>query len=302
MRNHLIALLAERAAANPSVVFLTGDLGFNVVEPLEGVLGERFINAGIAEANMVSMAGSLAASGLEPWLYSIAPFMTVRCLEQIRNDVCYERRTVHLIGVGAGYSYGTLGPTHHALEDASLLATLPHMRIACPSTRAELTVLFGHLQDASTDPIYWRIDREPGPDLDAGSFELDEVVTYREGSDALIVASGSILAEALKAAGALAEGGTEVGVVSVPCPAPFPTDALAAAIGSKPVVSVFEGFADNPLDIGVMRAALKQGVSKVTTLNAGRAFARSVGNTGHLRERAGVDAPAIGAAVKALLA
>jgi len=299
VRNHLVGHLVARGKADERFVFMTGDLGFGVVEPLEA-LGPRFVNAGIAEANMVSMAASLAASGLRPWCYSIVPFMTVRCIEQIRNDVCYERRAVHLVGIGGGYSYGTLGPTHHALEDASMLAAIPHLTIASPSTLAELDVLFGLLVEHD-EAVYWRIDREDGPRVDGGGFGLGDVVRYRDGRDVVFVTSGSILANVLAAADQLAAEGIHATVLSVPCLAPFPVDSLVEHLDGRPVVSVFEGFEGNPLEVGVLSAAVRSRTAGVFTANAGRSFARSVGSTEHLRTRVGLDATTLARRARDLL-
>ena len=114
-------------AANPDFVFLTGDLGYNALEPLQAAAGERFINAGVAEQNMVSVAAGLARTGLRPWTYSIAPFIYARPFEQIRNDVCLHDLPVMLIGNGGGFGYGVMGGTHHALEDYGSLLGLHHM-------------------------------------------------------------------------------------------------------------------------------------------------------------------------------
>ena len=142
MRNHLVGLIGEAARSQPDILFLTADLGFSVVEPLQESMGPRFINAGIAEANMITMAASLSFCGFQPYVYSITPFITARCYEQIRNDVCYHGAPVRLIGTAAGFSYGTLGPTHHALEDATIMATLPGMTVFSPATISELDRLF----------------------------------------------------------------------------------------------------------------------------------------------------------------
>src|SRR5579871_5522547 len=111
-------------AADPAFVFLTGDLGFQALEPLRQRMGHRFINAGIAEQNMVSVAAGLAEEGLRPWVYSIAPFLYARAYEQIRNDVCLHHLPVRLVGNGGGYGYGVMGATHHALEDYGTLLCL----------------------------------------------------------------------------------------------------------------------------------------------------------------------------------
>ena len=125
MRKQLCDALVARAAEQEDMVFLTGDLGFNALEPLRAAMGDRFINAGVAEQNMVTVAAALAAQDLEVWVYSIAPFVYARPFEQIRNDICFHHRPVTLIGNGGGYGYGVMGPTHHAIEDYGALLTLP---------------------------------------------------------------------------------------------------------------------------------------------------------------------------------
>lgn len=114
-------------------VFLTGDLGFGALESLRDQLGSRFINAGVAEQNMVGVAAGLAKAGFLPWVYSIAPFLYARAFEQIRNDVCLHQLPVVLVGNGGGYGYGVMGATHHALEDYGVLLTLPAMKILIPA-------------------------------------------------------------------------------------------------------------------------------------------------------------------------
>ena len=132
MRKQLCDGLVARAAS-PEMVFLTGDLGFMALEPLQEALGKRFLNAGVAEQNMVSVAAAMAREGLETWVYSIAPFCYARPFEQIRNDVAFHKLPVKLIGNGGGYGYGVMGPTHHAIEDYGILLTLPHMRAYIPA-------------------------------------------------------------------------------------------------------------------------------------------------------------------------
>ncbi len=116
MRNILTTTLVKHATRS-DFAFLTGDLGFGALEPLREVAGDRFINTGIAEQNMISVASGLGRIGFAPWVYSIAPFIYARPFEQIRNDICLHRLPVCLIGNGGGYGYGVMGATHHALED-----------------------------------------------------------------------------------------------------------------------------------------------------------------------------------------
>jgi len=131
MRNQFCAAMIDQGR-NPETVFLTGDLGFMALEPLQATLGTRFINAGVAEQNMVSVAAALAKEGFAAWTYSIAPFMYARPFEQIRNDVCLHHLPVRLVGNGGGYGYGVMGPTHHALGDYGALLTFPGMSAVVP--------------------------------------------------------------------------------------------------------------------------------------------------------------------------
>jgi transketolase len=151
-------------AADPDFVFLTGDLGFKALEPLQAALGPRFINAGVAEQNMVSVAAGLARTGLKPWAYSIAPFIYARPFEQIRNDVCLHGLPVRLVGNGGGYGYGVMGSTHHALEDYGTLLGLAHLglRAYIPIFDADVTAIAKHLA-SDTAPAYLRLGLSEQP-------------------------------------------------------------------------------------------------------------------------------------------
>lgn len=139
-------------------VFLTGDLGFMALEPLRDQLGSRFLNAGVAEQNMVSVAAGLAKSGLEAWLYTIASFCYSRPFEQIRNDVCLHRLPVHLVGNGGGYGYGVMGASHHAIEDYGTLLTLAGMHVYVPAFDEDVEPMVKRMR-ALGQPTYLRLGR-----------------------------------------------------------------------------------------------------------------------------------------------
>ena len=126
-------------------IFLTGDLGFMALEPIKKIMKKRFINAGIAEQNMVSVAAGMAAEGFVPFLYSIAPFITLKNVEQIRNDICFPRLPVTLVGNGGGYGYGIMGSTHHILEDLSIFSSLPHSTSYIPAFDEDLLPQLKHI-------------------------------------------------------------------------------------------------------------------------------------------------------------
>ncbi len=161
MRNVFCQSLVE-ASHRPDFVFLTGDLGYKALEPLRDALGKRFINAGVAEQNMVSVGAGLAKAGFRPWVYSIAPFVYARPFEQIRNDLCLHRLPAVLVGNGGGYGYGVMGATHHALEDYGAILCLPHIRAYVPAfdgdLRAQIERLF-----AVSHPAYLRLGLSEEP-------------------------------------------------------------------------------------------------------------------------------------------
>ena len=157
MRNVLCNTLVEYST-NPEFVFLTGDLGYNALEPLRDAMGKRFINAGVAEQNMVSVAAGLATTGLRPWVYSIAPFVYARPFEQIRNDICMHDLPVVLVGNGGGYAYGVMGGTHHALEDYGILLSLSNMHVFVPAFALDVPIIIRKLADFN-HPAYLRLGR-----------------------------------------------------------------------------------------------------------------------------------------------
>lgn len=138
MRDELARALIALAGRRSDLVFLTADVGYMAVEGIAEAFGERFINVGIAEQNMVSLAAGLAREGQLPWVYGIAPFVAFRPYEQIRTDVCLHKLPVKLVGNGGGYGYGIMGATHHAVEDVGAMRALPHMRVYLPLTPADV--------------------------------------------------------------------------------------------------------------------------------------------------------------------
>ena len=163
MRNAFCSAM-QTLAETVDYAFLTGDLGFMALEPLQQALGDRFVNAGVAEQNMVTVAAGMARTGFQCWAYSIAPFIYARPFEQVRNDVCFHDADVKLVGNGGGYGYGVMGPTHHALEDYCVLLTLPGLRVHIPIFASDLAEIVPRMA-ADRHPAYLRLgrcERPPG--------------------------------------------------------------------------------------------------------------------------------------------
>ena len=178
-------------SSNKEFVFLTGDLGFMALEPLRTAMQDRFINAGVSEQNMVSVAAGLAKSNLRPWAYSIAPFIYARPFEQIRNDVCLHSLPVILVGNGGGYGYGVMGATHHSLEDYGALLTLPGMRTFIPAFDEDIKPMVDILFKVN-HPCYLRLGVTELPK----DFQLPEYNSWRkllDGDGATLIIVGPLV-------------------------------------------------------------------------------------------------------------
>lgn len=196
MKSALVKSLIAEFARKP-FFFLTGDLGFNMLEPLRDVMGERFINTGCAEQHMVGMAAGIAKStGEQVFVYSIAPFLYARAFEQIRNDVCFHNLPVCLIGMGGGYHYGDLGPSHWALEDYGTMLSLPNMRCYIPAFASDIEPQLKRIIERVA-PSYWRLGRceiSSCMEVPVGATDYDDV---RVLGNQNVVTCGAIAATAL---------------------------------------------------------------------------------------------------------
>jgi transketolase len=166
MRDAFIKELLSQAAGHEDAFLIVGDLGFSVVEPFAERFPQRFLNAGIAEQNMTGLAAGLAQTGFNVFTYSIANFPTIRCLEQIRNDVCYHQANVKVVSVGAGLAYGSLGYSHHAVQDLACLRSLPGMLMATPCDPLETQAVVEYLC-THRGPAYLRLGKAKEPAVHA---------------------------------------------------------------------------------------------------------------------------------------
>lgn len=162
MRNAFIEELASLAANNDRIVLIVGDLGYSVVEPFAECFPDRFINAGVAEQNMLGLAAGMASEGCQVFVYSIANFPTFRCAEQIRNDVDYHKLPVTIVSVGGGLAYGNLGYSHHAVQDYGLMRLMPNMLIAAPGDPMEVRACMRYL-NSHPQPSYLRLGKAGEP-------------------------------------------------------------------------------------------------------------------------------------------
>lgn len=242
MRNAFADEVTQLAKVDPRVMLLSGDIGNKLFDSFKKVDSERFLNCGIAEGNMMSVAAGLALNGLRPVVYTITPFTTTRCFEQIRVDVCYHEAPVIIVGTGSGLSYAELGPTHHSLEDLAIMRSLPGMQVIAPCDATEMRLALRAALDSSK-PTYIRIGKKGEPaihDTDI-SYKIGKAITIRKGSDILILASGTIMPNVLDAAESLKNKGLSSQVASFHTIKPLDIDYLKQNLDSfKAIVTIEE--------------------------------------------------------------
>lgn len=216
MRTVFINHLIQQAELDSSIYLITGDLGFSVLEKFKEKFPDRFINAGIAEQNMIGMAAGLAMTGKKVFLYSIIPFITMRCFEQIRNDICYQQLSVKLVGVGGGLSYAPFGLTHHAVEDVAIMRALPTMTIVAPGSKYETEYLAPAFCN-NPGPGYLRLsnNQELVTYQQENTPKLGKILDVIPNTKNIILASGNALDLGFMICKQLAEQGISIGLASV---------------------------------------------------------------------------------------
>lgn len=216
MRNAFITSLIELAKKDKNIFLLVGDVGFSFIEDYQKLFPDRFINAGIAEANMIGVAAGLALSGKKVFVYSITPFVTMRCFEQIRIDLCEQNLNVILVGVGSGIDYSYAGPTHQSLEDIAIMRCLPNMRVICPADKVELKSVMEQIQKTK-GPLYIRLHKEKDIELYKEKPELiiGKGIIKENGKDATLITTGSTLSSGIKIHNLLKEKNISVRLVSM---------------------------------------------------------------------------------------
>ena len=241
MRNAFADELVNLAEADKSIVLLSGDIGNNLFNTFKSRFPTRFLNCGAAEAGMTGVAAGMALSGLRPVSYTIAAFNPGRCAEQVKLDICLHNLPVVVVGVGAGLSYASLGPTHHSLEDIAWMRTLPNMTIICPGDAVEARCALRSAL-AHPGPVYLRLGKknEPVVHKNTPDFQIGRAICIQEGSDACILSVGTLLPVALEAAGLLSEKGVDVGVYSLHTVKPLDTALLERIFSTVKLVLVLE--------------------------------------------------------------
>ncbi|MBU2541509.1 MAG: hypothetical protein KJ593_06380 [Candidatus Omnitrophica bacterium] len=300
MRDSVISRITDCARENKRIFLITGDAGFGVLDEFKKTFPDRFLNLGVAEQNMISFSAGLALAGYKIFLYNIIPFLLFRCYEQVRNDICYQRLPITLVGIGSGLTYAPQGVTHYSIEDIQIARSLPNLVILSPSDPLEAEKC-AEYAFSSKLPVYIRLAKSGEPRIHKRPPKtIEKPIVIREGKEVAVLFHGSIGEEVISAV----EGfkGT-VKVISVPkiCPLDFPA-LLKELKNIHTVITVEEHFIDGGLGSIIADWILEQGLSiRLKKMGISNEFIHKIKNRKGMRDYYGISSKAIRCAVKEAL-
>ena len=297
MRKALVKVLTERMAWDDSVYVLTADTGFHVFDEFQQQFPDRFMNVGISEAAMIGMAAGMAQAGKQVFVYGIVPFVTMRCFEQIRNDLCYPDLPVRVVGVGGGLTYGPAGMSHHSIEDIAVMSCLPNMTVVCPGDPVEVEKAVAAVMSLP-GPCYLRLGKTGEPIVHtqgADGFAIGKGIRLREGRDVALIATGNMLTTACEACELLAGRGLEPELISMHTVKPIDRELIVDLASRCHTVATIEEHsilgglgaavagiaADEELDVRLRRFAVPD------------VYVHEAGSQDYLRRRFGLEADQI---------
>ena len=296
MRDAFVSALTSLAENDKDVIFLTGDLGFGVFDEFESRFPNQYFNVGVAEQNMTGLAVGLSLEGKKVVTYSIANFATLRCLEQIRNDACYHDTNITIVANGGGFSYGSLGMSHHATEDLAILRALPNITVLAPCTEKEAIEATKSLI-SSRGVGYLRLDKSSADDSRIKStFKIGKSRRYLEGKDLTLIATGGILKDANNAALKLKKHGINSRVVGMHTIKPIDkNEIIDAAQNTGGIITIEEHNKDGGLGSAVCEVCMDNKVMPKKFLRIGldNIYSSIVGSQKHLKKEYEMDCEAI---------
>jgi len=306
VRTAFVQALVELARKDERIWMVVGDLGFHALDPFVEEFPDRFINAGVAEQNMTGLAAGMAMSGKIVFTYSIGNFPTLRCLEQIRNDVCYHSANVNVVSVGGGLAYGALGATHHCIEDLAIMRVMPHMTVVAPGDPVEVEMATRAIAE-TPGPCYLRLAKTGEPRIHPAGvdFELGKAIMVREGSDLTLISTGEMLYNTVKSAERLAEEGIQARVLSMHTLKPLDVAAvLRAAQETSIIVTVEEHSVIGGLGgaVAEVLAELSDSPFALKRIAMRESFCSEVGSQAYLREANGLSIGGIVDSIHSLMA
>lgn len=303
MKNAVVKALTRLAGIDQDLVLIAGDLGFGVLDEFREKYPERFFNAGISEQAMASIAAGLAVEGKKVYLYSIGNFPTLRCIEQVRNDICGHQAAVTILAAGGGFAYGSLGMSHHATEDFAMMRSLAGMKVLAPADPIEARALV-EAAYKQQGPCYIRLNKggEQAVHTNALNLTLGQALAVRAGEDVCMFAAGAVLQEAVAAANMLSAEGIEAALYSFCSIKPIDRETIrsCAARFSK-IVTIEEHNVIGGFGSAVSEVVTEMGAgTEVVRLGFQDDYTYPAGSQAYLRRFFGIDGEAIAAAVRGL--
>jgi transketolase len=266
MRTAFIQQLVEEAKTNDKIFLLVGDLGYSVVEPFADLFPDRFLNVGIAEQNMTGIAAGLAMEGYNVFTYSIGNFPTLRCMEQIRYDVCYHNLSVKIVAVGGGYAYGPLGTSHHTTEDIGMLRVIPNLNVCAPADPVEARKITTMLCN-SDEPCYLRLGKagESKVHNENKNFAWGNILEVKKGSNIAVLSTGGMLKYCTDF---ITQQNSDWGLYSVPFIKPLDTATLTNICNRYDEIITIEEHQKN----GGLGSAILESLNELRNNNAIKIF------------------------------
>jgi transketolase len=291
MRNTFAQCLLERARKDRRIFVITADMGFSVFEGFAERFPDRFLNVGVAEQNAVGVAAGLALSGRVVYVYSIIPFITMRCFEQIRLDAAYMHTNIRLVGVGAGLSYGAQGPTHHAVEDIAIMRSLPGMTVCCPGDPVETRQLLEQSFDYK-GPIYFRLGKNRAAVIHdrKTKITIGKAIKLKDGKDGALIVTSTMLEQGMQWVEAWARKGIRVTLLSMPTLKPLDKAAVSSVIRrGLPIITLEEHGIIGGLGSAVAEVIAESGKSvKFRRIALPDEYSRDIGGQEYLRKKSGL--------------
>lgn len=291
MRNTAINCLMERARIDDRIFLVNPDVGFSVLEKFRDEFPDRYLNVGIAEQNAIGVAAGLAMSGYLPYVYSMIPFVTMRCYEQVRLEVAYMRTNIRLIGLGAGFTYGPQGATHHAIEDIAIMRTLPNMTVCCPGDPIEARELIRQSFDHD-GPIYFRLGKNNEPIIhhEGTRIKIGKAVKVFEGNDLALITTSNMLEQGRHWVEEWRRDGIRATLLSMPTIKPFDADAVLDLIArGLPIVTLEEHNIIGGLGSAVAEVIAESGTGvRFKRIAVPDEYSHFVGSQQFIREKFGI--------------
>lgn len=289
MRKIFINTLLELARKDKDIVLITPDMGFSVLEPFFEEFPERSLNCGIAEQNAVSLACGLALMGKKPYVYTIIPFLTGRAYEQVKLNVAYANTNVKLIGVGAGFTYGAAGATHHAIEDIGIMRGLPNMTVCCPGDNNEAEQII-RASAEKNNPMYIRIGRHNRGLFNHGKLEIGKASVLEKGEDIAVISTSNMLPDAAYYCKQLKEKGKKTYLISMHTIKPLDKDIIINLINKNVEIHTLEEHSIiNGLGSAVAEVIAESGQSvKFKRIGVPDEFSHYIGNQKYIKKQFGL--------------